>query len=99
MKRYILGVLLLPALSLAEPVTVDKPVLCDKTSNVLKWLAASDFKEIPIFLGDSKNEKYVLAVNKETQTFTLIQLNESVACIIGDGQGFKISVEALGNSI
>ena len=47
MRKFLLGVLLLPALALAQPVTVEKPVQCEKAEIVIKGLVNSEYQEKP----------------------------------------------------
>lgn len=93
MKKLLLGVLLLPALALAEPVKVEKEVVCDKTADVFTFFLEK-YKETPQWLGqsDTTRSQIVIMSNAETQTWTLIQFNEKIACIIETGQGIKFKL-------
>jgi hypothetical protein len=93
MRKLLLGVLLLPALALAEPVKVDKEVVCDKTADMLAYFVEK-YKEMPQWLGQSDQTKsqVVIMTNAETQTWTLIQFNEQVACILETGKGIKFKL-------
>jgi|SRR6056300_1707385 hypothetical protein len=90
----------------AEPVRSLKPVEC-YPAPILKTSLESQYKEINVFTGggvargeDSLiNVMVMLYVNKETNTFTVVELQEfGYACIIGAGsilqlgdmQGIKI---------
>lgn len=92
MRKFFAGVLLLPSLALAQqgPVKVDKEVLCDDTAVVLKWALDNDFKEQPIWMGVDRTSRYSLLANEKSGTWTIIQFNKSVACILGTGSGHKI---------
>lgn len=95
MHKILLGVLLLPALAQAEPVTVEKPVICDKTELVLKVLRERH-GEIPVWIGSDAEESksnYVVMINRETASWTLIQYNPNVACVLGSGEGFRLNVQ------
>jgi hypothetical protein len=89
MRRFLLGVLLLPAAALAQPVTVEKPVLCEKTEVVINGLLDSDYKEQPIWIGVDEKSRYSIFANEKTGSWTLIQFNEKIACILGVGEGSK----------
>ena len=89
MRKIFASVLLLPILALAQqgPVKVDKEVLCDETAVVLKWALDNDFKEQPFWMGVDRTSRYSLLVNEKTGTWTFIQFNKDVACILGTGVG------------
>lgn len=89
MHKFILGVLLLPALAYAQPVTVEKPVVCEKTELVIEGLQKGDYKEQPIWIGIDQSSRYSLFANEKSKTWTLIQFNETIACIIGTGEGSR----------
>ena len=90
MRKYFLGVLLLPALASAQPVTVEKPVICDKTENVIGSLINGQYKEKPQWIGVDDKSRYSLFVNEKTRTWTFIQFNENIACILGVGDSSKL---------
>ena len=89
MRELLLGVLLLPALAIAQPVTVEKPVICDKTEKVIEGLQKGQYKETPYWVGQDDKSKYALFSNEKTRTWTMIQFNENIACIIGAGEGSR----------
>ena len=84
-----MGVLLLPALAHAEPVTVEKPVVCDKVKNVIESLSGGDIQEKPFWVGTDSKSRYVMMVNEKTKTWTIVQFNDNIACIIGVGENHK----------
>jgi hypothetical protein len=85
MRKFLLGVLLLPALVVAQPVTVEKPVICEKTELVIGSLLNGEYKEQPVWIGVDESSKYSLFVNDKTKTWTMIQFNQQMACIIAVG--------------
>jgi hypothetical protein len=94
MSKFLTSVLLLPAVALAQPVTVEKKVICDKRDAVVESLTGSEYKEIPLWFGreqDNNLNVYGLLVNEKTGTWTFIQFNNNVACILGAGEGFQIN--------
>lgn len=85
MKNFLISVLLLPVLAVAqEPVIVEKSVVCDKTEIVLNSLI-KEFSEKPVWLGNSGDSKYSMFVDKKG-AWTIIQFNNRIACIIGAGE-------------
>jgi hypothetical protein len=100
MCKFLLGALLLPVLALAEPVTVDKPVVCERADIVFKELLQR-FQEVPVWQGDDpKNpgSRYALLLNKDNSTWTLLQYSDRIACVLGSGEGFKIPVTSESNN-
>jgi len=89
MRNLILGVLLLPALAYAQPVTVEKPIVCDTPKIVIETLTGKQYEEQPFWIGADKNSRYVMLVNEKTSTWTFVQLNENIACILGTGEQYR----------
>ena len=72
--------------------TTKKEVYCDKTETVISDLKGRDYQEDPIWLGkekDSKMPNYMLFVNHETKSWTIIQFNNEFACVLGIGKGYN----------
>lgn len=90
MRKFLLGVLLLPAMATAEPVTVEKPVQCDKTERVINYLLNSEYKEKPIWVGSDDLSRFSIFSNNKTGSWTIVQFNETVACILGAGERSKL---------
>lgn len=90
MRNFLLGVLLLPVFAHAEPVTVEKPVICDKAETVITGLINGDYKEKPIWTGTDEKSRWSIFANDRTKTWTLIQFNDRIACIIGTGEASKL---------
>ena len=81
--------MLVLGLAVAQSVTVQKSIECADTATLLRGLSSSDYKEKPIWVGvdpDSTVSKYSLFVNDETKTWTLIQFDEKIACVLGTGE-------------
>lgn len=86
MKHILLGALLLPAIAIAEPVTVEKPVLCENTKILIEILSNSKYKEVPVWVGNDESSKYSIFANETTGSWTFIQFNSTIACILGTGE-------------
>jgi hypothetical protein len=90
MKYYfLLPVMLVLGLAVAQSVTVQKPIECADTATLLRGLSGSDYKERPIWSGidpSSTVSKYSLFVNEETKSWTLIQFDDKIACVLGTGE-------------
>lgn len=91
MKKLLLAMLLSGSVY-AEPITVEKPVICDATETVFKTLSSEDYQEKPIWLasGTDKLANYSLWVNASAKTWTIVQFTKNVACILGVGESFTI---------
>ena len=73
----------------AQSVTVQKPTECADTALLLRGLSGSDYKENPIWWGIEPGATlsiYSLFVNEETKSWTLIQFDEKIACVLGTGE-------------
>ena len=70
----------------AQSVEVKKTVVCDDTQAVIKSLM-EQYKEKPVWTARNPLEdaRYALFINNEKGTWTLLQMNAEVACIIGIG--------------
>ena len=88
MKYILLLALLIPALGSAQPIVIQKPVTCTDTKALLQGLSGSDYKETPMWLGiepGAEVPKYSVFVNQQTRTWTIIQFNDQLACVLGTG--------------
>lgn len=95
LKRLcVVAVLCLPLGSTSQSVVqVQKTITCAE----LKWLVQlllTDYGEIPIFAGldRSGKSKYLLTMNHKTETWTMIEHDNEVACVIGTGSNGVVSL-------
>lgn len=83
-------------LSLASPIVnaqafeSSKPILCDNIQSIIKGLTES-YNEKPVWTARNPvdNSRFALFLNAKEGTWTLLQMNTEVACIIGVGQESK----------
>ena len=81
--------MLVLGIAVAQSVTMQKPVECADTEILFRGLIGSNYKEKPIWMGiesGSTLSKYSLFVNEKTKSWTLIQFDEKIACVIGTGE-------------
>jgi hypothetical protein len=81
--------MLVLGIAVAQSVTVQKPVECADTATLLRGLSGSDYEERPIWWGiepGATASRYSLFVNEETKSWTLIQFDEKIACVLGTGE-------------
>jgi len=88
MRTFSAVLLLLVATAvMAEPRVLRKPVVCDDTARVLKTMT-EEFGETPQWRGATSEQgtSTVLTVNPKTGSWTLIEFNTVMACVIGTGE-------------
>jgi hypothetical protein len=69
----------------ARVVQVEKPVVCSNLKTVVETIS-QDFQEQPAWRGNDSNSKYIMFANSKTGTWTLIQYDDKIACVIGSGE-------------
>lgn len=91
MKKLLLMILFSSSVY-AEPTTIEKPVICDATEIVFKTLSGKDYQERPIWLASSTEKlvNYSLWVNASTKTWTIVQFDKNIACVLGVGESYTI---------
>ena len=82
--------MLVPTLLFAKGGELQKTIQCDNTKDIIEYLTKSEFVEVPIWFGLSNVHNFSLLVNEKTGTWTLIEFNEEIACILGNGEKFKL---------
>ena len=89
-KVFFAGLFALIAASSFGQTMLQKPVLCAEISKIFTEITGSKYKELPGWVGLSNedNGNYVLLVNEKTQTWTFIQFEENIACILATGNRF-----------
>jgi hypothetical protein len=88
MKYFLFIILVLSSVVMAQPLVIQKPVTCVDTKTLLQGLMGSDYKETPVWLGvepGAELPKYSVFVNPQTKTWTIIQFNDTIACVLGTG--------------
>ena len=77
----------------AQSVVTQKPIEGVDTALMFRGLSSSDFKEKPIWMGTEPGvtlSRYSLFVNEETKSWTLIQFDEKIACVLGTGEASSL---------
>lgn len=89
-KKLIALAALLPGLSLAQESPSTNRPLCSKLDTVLQAIMISEFKELPVWVGDAeKGVKLALVANEKTKTWTMILYDDKTACIMLAGEGYR----------
>ncbi len=94
MKVILLLLVLIFGYVAAQTINLQKNIGCLGTEVLLQALSGSDYKEKPIWMGiesDAPMSKYSLFVNGDTRTWTLIQFDDTIACVLGTG-GFSTHI-------
>jgi hypothetical protein len=68
----------------AQVYKAEKPVVCSSLKTVIEYVS-SEFQEQPFWRGAGDNSKYILTTNPTTHSWTMIEYNDSVACVVGVG--------------
>ena len=71
----------------AQNVIIDmqKPLKCSNPENVFNYFK-DNFNEKPVWVGKSTTGSYItLLVNKEKNTWTMIEYDAALACVLGAG--------------
>lgn len=73
--------------------TLNKQVVCENPAAVFQAIT-EEYQERPFWAAKSENNdsRYILLVNQKTKTWTFIQFNEKLACVLGSGDN-SITVE------
>ena len=92
MKYILIFLTSLLCLTTIAQTTTKKEVYCDNTDKLLLILQNGEFEELPIWFGkgDGKAPNYSLMVNQKTKSWTMIQFNNEIACVIGTGDNFNL---------
>jgi hypothetical protein len=65
-----------------------KPVIC-KATKALMTEVQDKYGEEPQWFGEDDDSHYVVMMNHKTKTWTWIQYNEDLACVLGYGQNVQ----------
>lgn len=66
-----------------------KPVDCGPFREIVEMITGNEFRERVTWLGNSHQDhtKFVLFRNPDTNTWTVIQYGQDIACVLGMGSG------------
>ena len=70
-------------------VNLQKPVFCNSAAMILE-IVATRYKEKPVWLGVQEQGLIMLLTNSTTKTWTLLEIYDEVACILGTGNKFNL---------
>ena len=78
------------ALANDQMVELNKPIQCSKPELMFQTLR-SEYQEVPLWGGTKERSQYVLMVNHSTTTWSLVEFDKNVACLIDAGEGFRLT--------
>jgi hypothetical protein len=91
LKQLLLALTLLTTAAYAqEPVKLEKTVVCADAQQVLDNLNKK-YSEVPLWGGHLSQSNVAVFVNAETKTWTIVQWNETLACVIDSGTGYVLN--------
>ena len=69
-----------------EIIDLTKPMKCSDASSVMNYFVDTH-KETPIWVGKSVHNTHItLLVNKQTRSWTMIEYDTRIACVLGAGE-------------
>jgi hypothetical protein len=69
-----------------EVIELNKGVRCSKAEFIMNHFA-TQFQELPIWVGKTNSSTHMtLLVNKEKRTWTMVEYDGNLACVIGAGE-------------
>ncbi len=71
---------------------VNKPVYCSSLKLVIETVTSPEYREEPVWSGRDEKSKYIMTANRKTGTWTFIQYNDNIACVIGVGDKGKMFI-------
>ena len=85
-KTIITLVLLFSTTTFAqEVINLTKSIKCSNAESVMQYFT-EQYKEMPVWVGKTTNGTHVtLLINKEKRSWTLIEYDSKLACILGAG--------------
>lgn len=69
-------------------VTLQKPIFCNSAVMILE-VVRNKYQEKPVWLGTQNQGLIMLLVNETTMSWTLLEISDEVACVLGTGNRFN----------
>ena len=88
MKKLLIAVsiCLFSLTSNAQLVQVNKPVVCGKLKDIIEEVSGEKYQEQPFWTGaQGDTNKIIIMLNKKEKTWTIIQYEGEIGCMIGSG--------------
>ena len=69
-----------------EIIDLNKAMKCSEPQNVMNYFV-DKHKETPVWVGKTVHNSYItLLVNQETRSWTMIEYDDRLACVLGAGE-------------
>ena len=69
-----------------EIIDLTKPMKCSDASSVINYFVDTH-KETPVWVGKSVHNTHItLMMNKQTRSWTMIEYDTRIACVLGAGE-------------
>jgi hypothetical protein len=91
-RLFLILILLVSSQASAQSIQINKPVTCDSTLLVFQALL-EQAGEKPIWIGKGDGvdtSKTVILANEKTKSWTIIQFDKNMACVLGSGVGSQL---------
>lgn len=76
--------------SAQEVVNLQKPAVCMETTLILNQIV-EDYQELPLWGSKLPQSNIAVFVNHTTKTWTLVQWNENLACVLDTGINYVLN--------
>ena len=84
---FILAMLISSITNAQEVINLVKQMKCSNAQFIMNEFAEK-FGESPVWVGKTANGTHItLLVNKDKKTWTLLEYDASIACVLGVGEG------------
>jgi hypothetical protein len=99
MRNLLLTLLLVPTLAWSASFKYDKTIVCGDRQEVIESLVGDVYTESPLWVGNDSMDgsEYMMLINHHTGTWTILQMNATIACVLGVGTSIRLNVSNLGN--
>lgn len=72
-----------------KEIIVEKPVFCSSLKIVIETITGT-YQEEPFWRGADEKSKFLMTVNPKSGSWTMIQYNDQIACVLGVGNNSKV---------
>jgi hypothetical protein len=84
-KLLILSLVFYSSVYAQEVIELQKPLKCGEAQFVMNHFA-KEYGEMPAWVGSTDTNTHItLLANKEKKTWTLVEYNDNLACVLGSG--------------
>ena len=82
---FVLAVMFAGTIQAQQIIDLTKPMKCSDPQNVMNYFA-DKHKELPVWVGKTVHNTHIaLLANKETRSWTMVEYDSKLACVLGAG--------------